>query len=378
MEYRLSHLQYTIDKLKRFIDIHIPIETCNLRCSYCYITQHVKFNNIIPVFTHSPQFIRLALSKKRLGGVALLNICAGGETLLSDELITIIENLLDEGHYLMLVTNGTLTQQFKKIAAYDKYKFQKLFIKFSFHYAELKRTDKLSVFFDNINMMSESGCSFTVELTPSDDLIPLIPEIKSVCLQHLGTLCHVTVTRDERTGGIKHLSSLNFEDYIKIWSVFNSPLFDFKSKIFYVQRKEFCYAGVWSGYLDLVTGELKQCYKGCITDNIYRDIKSPIRFAPIGSNCREPHCYNGHAFLTLGTIPELNTPFFESMRNRTTNNGKEWLQPAMKHFMRQKLADNNLLLSWSGKKVANLNQRKHILNDKIFKFISNYLNRDGY
>ncbi|MEM5867126.1 MAG: hypothetical protein QXG39_04325 [Candidatus Aenigmatarchaeota archaeon] len=31
-----------IDRLKRFIDLYIPIEACNLRCSYCYVTLRRK------------------------------------------------------------------------------------------------------------------------------------------------------------------------------------------------------------------------------------------------------------------------------------------------------------------------------------------------
>ena len=42
-----------MDKLKRFIDIFVPTETCNLRCSYCYITQNRKFNGKLFEFDHT-------------------------------------------------------------------------------------------------------------------------------------------------------------------------------------------------------------------------------------------------------------------------------------------------------------------------------------
>ena len=76
-----------MDKMKRYIDAYIPTETCNFRCHYCYITQQRKFNNKLAKFDYTPEFIAKALSQKRLGGPCLINLCAGGETLLIEELI---------------------------------------------------------------------------------------------------------------------------------------------------------------------------------------------------------------------------------------------------------------------------------------------------
>lgn len=59
-----------MDKIVKFIDCYIATETCNLRCKYCYITQQRKFNNRLAEFTHTPEEIRKALSKKRFGGGA--------------------------------------------------------------------------------------------------------------------------------------------------------------------------------------------------------------------------------------------------------------------------------------------------------------------
>ena len=103
-----------MDKIKRFIDCYIPTETCNFRCHYCYITQNRKFNNKVAKFNYTPEYIAKALSKERLGGVCLINFCAGGETLIAEEVIDIIKALLVEGHYVMVVTNGSLTKRFVK------------------------------------------------------------------------------------------------------------------------------------------------------------------------------------------------------------------------------------------------------------------------
>ncbi|MGL5150610.1 MAG: hypothetical protein ACRC7N_08590 [Clostridium sp.] len=76
--------------MKKYIDCYIPTEACNLRCHYCYITQKRKFNSKLAKFKNTPKEIRLALSKDRLGGECLLNFCAGGETLLVEEIIEIV------------------------------------------------------------------------------------------------------------------------------------------------------------------------------------------------------------------------------------------------------------------------------------------------
>lgn len=135
---------------------------------------------------------------------------------------------------------------------------------------------------------------------------------------------------------------------------FQSELFDFKTTIFHKKRKEFCYAGDWSLYLNLNTGKLTQCYCGKEIDNIYANINEPLKLEPIGKHCTLAHCYNGHAFLTLGTIPELNTPTYADVRDRVNKNGEHWLQPEMRDFMSQKLKDNNQVYSSYQKQILEL------------------------
>lgn len=328
-------------RLKKFIDCYIPTETCNLRCQYCYITQQRKFDSKLAQFEYDPKEIRRALSVKRLEGTCLLNFCAGGETLLGEDVIAVIRELLEEGHFLMVVSNGTLSAQFDQIAAFPPALLGRLFIKFSFHYMELLRTGSMDAFFENIKKVKKAGASFTVEITAADELIPHIEDIKRISMHKLGVFPHLTIARDDRTRMIEVLSDLSFEDYKKTWSEFESDLFDFKASIFFKKRKEFCYAGDWSLYVDLMTGSVKQCYQGRVLDNLFESIDRPIRAGAIGNNCPLPHCYNGHAFLTLGTIPELVTPNYAQMRDRIDDQGDHWLQPTMRAFMVQKLQDNN-------------------------------------
>ena len=101
-------------------------------------------------------------------------------------------------------------------------------------------------FFDNIRKVKNVGCSFSLEVTPSDELIPYIDEMKEVCLQEVGALCHVTVARDESKTGFPILTNYSRKEYHSIWNTFQSPMFDFKLSVFGEKRKEFCYAGDWS------------------------------------------------------------------------------------------------------------------------------------
>lgn len=39
-------------KIKRYIDCYVPITTCNLRCSYCYVAQQGLFKQAVPHFEH--------------------------------------------------------------------------------------------------------------------------------------------------------------------------------------------------------------------------------------------------------------------------------------------------------------------------------------
>ena len=331
---------FTTDSIKTFFDAYIPITSCNLKCQYCYITQQNLWFNKPPKFEYSPEHIAKALSKERLGGTCLFNMCGGGETLLHPHIIDIIQAILNEGHYVWVVTNGTLTSRYKKLAALQKDLLYRLAFKFSFHYLELKRTKKLMTFVDNVKLMQDVGCSFSVEITPHDELIEYIDEIKDFSLNTFGALPHITVARDE-TNNKAILTKYTKEEYEKIWSGFDSELFRFKLSIFLQKRREYCHAGKWVYTFNMGNGVMRQCYSSNKSQNIFSDITSALNLPCVGVKCEEPHCYNGHAFLTLGAIPTLETPTYALMRNRVQKDGREWLNPYMKAFISHKLHENN-------------------------------------
>lgn len=331
-----------MEKMKRFIDCGVGTFACNLRCHYCYVAQNFLFTQKIPQFRYSAEHVGKALSKERLGGVCMFNICATGETLLPQAVMDYTKAILAQGHYVMIVTNGTLKKRFEEFAQFPEEYRKRLFFKMSFHYLELKRLNKFDLFFSNVELIKKMGASFTIEVTPSDELIPYIDEMKKVSMEHLGALPHITVARDESKPGYPLLTKLSKEDYIKTWGQFDSMMFDYKISVFGVKRKEYCYAGNWTWTLNLITGTMKQCYQTNFFANIYKNIDKPLKFVNIGHGCKAPHCHNAHAFLCFGAIPELKAPYYYELRNRVCTDGSEWLQPEMKAFMSTKLNETNV------------------------------------
>ncbi len=256
-----------------------------------------------------------------------------------------IRAILEQGHYVMVITNGVVTKRFDEIVLFPKELLERLCFKFSFHYRELKTTGSfLDAFFSNVEKVRKAGCSFSIELTPSDDDIPFIDEIMNVTKNRAGAYCHITVARDE-TSPLHDkpiLTKLSPRKYERTWGVFDSDMFRYKLSVFGQKRKEFCYAGAWSGYLNLGTGSWTQCYSGFTQpQNIFEDPTSRIKKVPVGKFCCQPHCYNAHAFLTLGLIPELDSIEYARIRNKIADDGSEWLNQKVKAFLSNKLKTAN-------------------------------------
>lgn len=332
---------------RRFIDVQVPINTCTLRCQYCYVTHHKLFAQKLPKFKYGVETWRQAFDQDRWGGICMVNFCAAGETLLAPEMVDYIRVTLEQGHYVMVVTNGTVVKAFERIRSeFSPELMSRLFFKFSYHYLQLVERGLLDRFFDIICMMRDAGASFTLELTPHDELLPYIEDLKRVAIERIGAIPHVTVARDEHyMDNLPILTNMNREQYKQVWGQFDSKLFDFKLSIFNQRRCEFCYAGSWTFALDMQSGLLKQCYRDLYSQNILDNPKSAIRFYPIGHYCQEPHCFNGHAWLGFGAIPSFKAPSFAEMRNRVCVDGSEWLKQSMKDAMSTKLGMTNEELS---------------------------------
>jgi hypothetical protein len=357
-------------RLKRFIDCIVPINKCNLRCPYCYITQNKLWDSECQPATYGSDIVEKALSYQRLGGITLFNICGNGETLLDSNLPSIIKAILRQGHYINIVTNGTISSAFSEIFKLPHDFLERIMFKFSFHYLELERLNLMGTFFENVKNARKHGCSVSVELVSDDRYIDCIEDIKRICLSEIGALCHITVARVDNVKGKPVYSNFSNEDLYKIWGQFNSPLYEFKRSIWGEKRNEFCYAGDWSTVLNLNTGDLSCCYCGPFIQNIFRNPEIPIRFRAIGKHCREGHCYNGHAFLTLGVIPELHTPDYCSMRNRICADNTEWIGPKMKNIMSRKLYESNSEYNATRKIYIDLSHKLSALRHRIKKMFT--------
>lgn len=351
------------DKIKKFITCLVPVYACNFRCHYCYLAQHNNaYRNGIKNFIMNPQKIAESLSVERLGGICYFNLCAAGETLLHPQIIDLVDSLTRIGHYCDIITNGSLEKKFNELSCKLDFEQKKhLFIKFSFHYLELKERNLLDLFVKNVNIVKQAGISYSIEVTPNDKLIPYINELKAFSINAFGAYPHITVARDESVKSIALLTEHSKEKYRKIWTTFDSDLFKFKMSIFNQYRTEFCYAGLWSLWINLETGYYAQCYKGDRLGNI-KDINKPLNFRAIG-RCKQPHCFNGHAFLALGNIPEINAPTYTSERDRITAMGEHWLSEDIRLFFSTKLYENNTLLSIK-------EQRKLLANNCVLHVIN--------
>ena len=144
-----------------------------------------------------------------------------------------------------------------------------------------------------------------------------------------------------------------------------------------VKRNEFCYAGKWSYVLDLASGVLKPCYASQIRQNIFSDTDSQIKITAIGSHCRSPYCMNSSHFMALGIIPSVDTPSYESLRNRRCVDGSEWYNETMKCVLSKKFVEGN------SKEVDEFSVKKQAIKDSVLSFVvvfmpiefKNYLKR---
>lgn len=361
-----------MEGIKRFITCHVPVSVCNFKCMYCYIGQIQQDKGKIINFADSPINLAKKLSPEQLGGICYFNLCGNGETMMHPQLLDFVYELTGMGHYVDIITNGTLTNKFDELIGFlDDKRQSRLFVKFSFHYLELNRTGMMDQFLKNVDKIKNSKISYTIEITPHDELIPFIEEIKNFSYTHFGALPHVTVARNEATEDIELLTKLSREKYQRTWEQFDSKLFDFKFSIFKQKRCEFCNAGLWSLEIDLSTGNYNQCYRGRKLGNLLDD--KDIKLAPIGK-CPLPHCFNGHAFLAYGDIPEMITPTYREERDRVTTTGDHWLKSDCQNFFSTRLYENNEELSDEQKRRALKVTKKYNVKMNIKNIVKRWIN----
>lgn len=341
-----------MDQVKKIVFFSIPLSICNFRCHYCYLAQRPEhYLGVQPEMKYTPQQVALAMSPKRLGGLAYFNFCADGETLLLKDLDKYVFELVKEGHYVEIITNMTIDNMLDKIIAFPKEYLSHIEFKCSFHYLELKKRKLLEKFTRNVKRAHRAGASITIEVTPTDELIPYIDELKEFSINSFGALPHLTIARDDRTEGIEKLTNLSEKEYKKTWGQFHSSFWEFKESIFGVKQTDFCYAGAWSLYINLSNGIASQCYCGHVLGDVFATPDKPLPCLAVGK-CTLPHCYNGHAFMAWGLIPDhYQNVYYGDLRDRVTKNGDHWLQTRLNSFFHTKLSSTNKEYSLEKKKL---------------------------
>lgn len=349
--------------MRRFLECLIPLTACNLKCSYCYVVQEGRRKNENVTFQYSPEHIGKALCVERLGGISLISMTASGETFIAKDLPAITREILKQGHFVNITTNGTLTKQIQTLLNETDGFHSHLHISFSFHYVELKNKNLLDIFFSNIKMVREAGCSILLQINLCDEYMPYWEEIKRLSLEHVGAYPQVALTRLEKDDGYSVFSKKSFDEYVKIGQEMNSPLFEFTCKNFNVKRCEFCYAGMWSAKLNLATGIMSGCYGNGVNQNIFKDLNKPIKWIPIGNNCAAKYCFNSSHFLSQGVIPEILPQIsYGQLRNREEAG---WYTEEMKEFLYTQFEQTNPLLSEPQKKWYNCRYRTKKILSKI-------------
>lgn len=329
-----------MEKIKRFVECLIPVTACNLKCSYCYVIQRDNRKGKLAELKYTPEEIGAALSKDRWGGVCYFSICGAGETTLQSGIEDIVYQILKQGHLVNITTNGTVSKKIADILDKAEPYIDRLHFSFSFHYLELKRRKLTEKFFENIRAVREAGASYVVQFNMCDEYLPYLKEMKELCERYTGAAPQIAATRRELEGleKIELLTDYSEEEYKAFGDDFHSGLFDFTMLNFNVKRKEFCYAGDWTAILDLSTGIMRRCYSSYLYQDVFKNPNEKIRFLAMGNCCGSPFCMNSSHFMTLGVIPDIQTPTYAELRNRDE---ASWYMPAMKNYLSCKLVESN-------------------------------------
>jgi organic radical activating enzyme len=336
-----------MERFVHFFNVNIPVRRCNLRCHYCYIGQTFGYkDNIEPgdeSLHYSFEHMRRALAVKRLG-VCMFNLCAHGETLLFKELMPLVAMLLEMGHFVSIVTNNMVTKPLKELLKLPQNYRDRLFLKCSFHYMELKRLNIIDKFFDNIDFIKRAKTSFTIELTANDETIPLIPEIKEVCMKRAGALCHIVESRNNAVPSLPRLTALPIEEHQAAWAQFASPLFNYQQKFYEQKILDFCSAGRWFSAFILQNGELFHCDGAKMFANIFANPDQPVGFTAIGENCPCPHCYIRYVNSILCNVFDESSkyqdmPTYVEERDRECVDDSHWLTPIMREAFSHRLSE---------------------------------------
>lgn len=323
-------------KIVKYIHAVQPGTECNLDCSYCYVKKQ-KNKGEKAQFDYPVEKIINALTKERVGGTAFITYVGGGETVIPKESISIIHGLLENGHFLNIVSNLTYTEGIDKILEFSEELLKRTSFSISLHYVEFIKKNLKEEFIKNINRLKKADISFHINMTIGEDYLPYLQEIKEFCLQEIGFLPIITFAVDPLNGWNRYscFTDKVIENAVKIFE--GSSVTEYEKDFPSTYRNEFCYIGDWGFVLDLKTGNVNPCFDAPQSQNIFEDLSKPIRYEAIGTCCAK-YCVMGPAFQAFGFLPEYNNvfPTFSNLYNNRGYHGGEF-----REYLNNKLEQTN-------------------------------------
>ncbi|MDD5999622.1 MAG: radical SAM protein [Lachnospiraceae bacterium] len=285
-------------EIKKFINATVHTQGCNLKCDYCYLAQHMYSNNKSRLALRNPvEYVLKAFSPERMGGICYITLVGDGETLLPDDIEDFIVGLVKQGHYLTIITNGTLVE--KIIHIIERLKEINLqnhiYFSLSLHFLEIVRLGLKDRFTQCVNFLKEENISVGITLVLANSYIPVIEEIKIYC-DELGIVPSVNLAINEHEDGeVEHIVEVSDEEYREMEKrLTGQKSVTSKLNNFYTKETGFCYAGVWSIILDITTGECGQCVNNSDhVFNFYDNIEKPLELLPVGNRCKAAYCICG-------------------------------------------------------------------------------------
>lgn len=293
-----------MEQIVKMINGVIHTSGCTLSCEYCYLAQ-ANYKNEIGIkkaLQYPLDVVRQACSKERLGGTCFIQIIGDGETLLPEDAVDLICAILQEGHYVQVINNGTLTKRIRELVERVEKEnvSDHLLMSFSLHFLELEKRNLLDTYADNVNYVREKGISYRVSLVCGDDYIDAAERIHQFCKTNLGGV-HLESTRarkDDKTGNaVGVFSKYDKEIYCKkVEKEFPSLNLKQIEEYERLDNHQFCYAGQWYFQVDFTTGTYWQCLRNAGPKyNFFEKLNEKLILEPVGMGCKASFCWCGWA-----------------------------------------------------------------------------------
>lgn len=311
------------NQIQKAITIYVPGNLCNLRCSYCYVSQCLMLNHEEkPVFQYSVEHMVKAFRPERIGGIAYFTVIGGGETLLPLEVVPFVKGLLHQGHVVEVVTNNTLDERIDELLNMPVEDCARLIVKCSLHWNELVRINKVDSYFANIRKIVAAGASSYPFMVICDEYMDKLDEICTTCEREIGVLpqctpCVVAESREDflRGGAAVTKPACTPEFVTKIDERMHSKLFKESVRFLNIDpQKVFCYAGKWAFGVWMDSGTVLKCHDIRTNYNFFDNIDEPFEGEYVGCECGVATCGLQYPLFGLGMIPEIsNVPTYTEM-----------------------------------------------------------------